>query len=104
VAANQRETTPPEKEPAASDEKFEATGSQGRYTIQVAAFKSFRDAVTQMAELEKKGFTANRTAKELDGITWYRVRIGEFTSRAAAARYLDRLNQAGINGMIITRE
>ncbi|MFN2436671.1 MAG: SPOR domain-containing protein [Desulfotignum sp.] len=104
VASKQRETVPPEKQPAASDEKFEAAGSSGRYTIQVAAFKSFRDAVTQMAELEKKGFTANRTAKELDGITWYRVRIGAFASRDAAARYLDKLNQAGINGMIITRE
>ena len=104
VAAKQVETIVPEKGSAASDEKFEDTGSPGRYTIQVAAFKSFRDAVTQMAELEKKGFIANRTAKELDGITWYRVRIGAFASRNAAARYLDKLNQAGINGMIITRE
>ena len=104
VAAKQMDTLQPEKDPAASGETFESTGSPGRYTIQVAAFKSFRDAVTQMAELEKKGFTADRTTKELDGITWYRVRVGEFTSRDMAARYLDKLNQAGINGMIITRE
>lgn len=104
VAVKQKEILQPEKDAADPDEKFEAPGSPGRYTIQVAAFKSFRDAVTQMAELEKKGFTADRTTKELDGITWYRVRIGAFTSRDAAARYLDKLNQAGINGMIITRE
>ncbi len=104
VAAKQMDTFQPEKNPEASGENFEFTDSPGRYTIQVAAFKSFRDAVTQMAELEKKGFTADRTTKELDGITWYRVRVGEFTSRDMAARYLDKLNQAGINGMIITRE
>jgi cell division protein FtsN len=104
AAAKQMEPIQPGKEPAASGEQFEAPGSRGRYTIQVAAFKSFRDAVTQMAELEKKGFTADRTTKELDGITWYRIRVGEFTSRDMAVRYLDKLNQAGINGMIITRE
>ena len=104
VAAKQTDTLQPEKNPETSDEKLYDTGSPGRYTIQVAAFKSFRDAVTQMAELEKKGFTANRTTKELDGIIWYRVRVGEFTSRDMAARYLEKLNQAGINGMIITRE
>jgi cell division septation protein DedD len=104
AAARQMDTLQPEKDPEASGDTFESTGSPGRYTIQVAAFKSFRDAVTQMAELEKKGFTADRTTKELDGITWYRVRVGEFTSRDKAVRYLDKLNQAGINGMIITRE
>jgi cell division protein FtsN len=92
-----------EKTPASS-EKPEKSNSQGSYTIQVAAFKSFRDAVTQMTTLEKKGFTATRTTKEMDGITWYRIRIGEFVSRDAAVQYLEKLNQAGINGMIITKD
>ncbi len=38
-----------------SEKEMGKQGTQGRYTIQVAAFKSFRDAVTQMAALEKKG-------------------------------------------------
>ena len=88
----------------ASGEKSEKSNSQGSYTIQVAAFKSFRDAVTQMAILEEKGFTATRTTREMEGITWYRIRIGAFTSRGAATQYLEKLNQAGINGMIITKE
>jgi cell division septation protein DedD len=102
----EKQVDPPlqdEKTPA-SGEKPEKSNSQGRYTIQVAAFKSFRDAVTQMTTLEKKGFTATRTTKEMDGITWYRIRIGEFVSRDAAVQYLEKLNQAGINGMIITKE
>lgn len=104
VAGKQREAVSHTDEPTPSARQPDESNSQGRYTIQVAAFKSFRDAVTQMATLEKKGFTANRTAKELDGITWYRVRVGEFTSRDAAAQYLKQLNQAGISGMIITRD
>lgn len=104
LAEKPKEATAEEIKTLAWTGEAKELNSENRYTIQVAAFKSFRDAVTQMAELEKKGFTANRTAKELDGITWYRIRIGAFASRDAAARYLDKLNQAGINGMIITRE
>lgn len=78
--------------------------SSGRYTIQVAAFQSFRDAVTQMAVLDEKGFAATRTSKRIDDVTWYRVRVGTFATRDAAAQYLSRLNQAGINGMIIIED
>lgn len=104
VAEKQMEIPLQDKKTPASGEKPEKSNSQGSYTIQVAAFKSFRDAVTQMTTLEKKGFTATRTTKEMDGITWYRIRIGEFASRDAATQYLEKLNQAGINGMIITKE
>ncbi len=93
-----------EGEATVPDRQPETLNSDGRYIIQVAAFKSFRDAVTQMATLEKKGFTATRTTREMDGITWYRIRIGEFATRDAATRYLEKLNQAGINGMIITKD
>jgi cell division protein FtsN len=81
-----------------------ASGTGGEYTIQVAAFKSFKDAVTQTAVLDEKGFTAMRTSKKIDGVTWYRVRVGAFATRDAARRYLEKLNQAGINGMIIKKE
>jgi cell division protein FtsN len=74
------------------------------YTIQVAAFQSFADAVTQTAILDEKGFSATRTSKKIDGVTWYRVRVGGFASRDAARRHLEKLNQAGINGMIIKKE
>lgn len=104
VAENSGKATAEELKTLVWTGETEKPVSEGRYTIQVAAFKSFRDAVTQMATLEKKGFASTRTTREMDGITWYRVRIGEFSSRDAAARYLEQLNQAGINGMIITKE
>jgi cell division protein FtsN len=85
-------------------ETDQRSGADGAYTIQVAAFKSFKDAVTQMAILDEKGFSADRTSKRIDGITWYRVRVGAFVTREAAARYLETLNQAGINGMIIKKD
>jgi len=80
------------------------SGAGGPYTIQVAAFKSFTDAVTQTAVLHEKGFAATRTSKKIDGVTWYRVRSGGFATRDAARRYLEKLNQADINGMVIKKE
>ncbi len=76
----------------------------GMYTIQIAAYKSFKDAVTQMARLEKKGFASYRTLGKKEGVTWYRVRVGGFETRAAASRYIEKLKQAKIDGMIIKKE
>jgi cell division protein FtsN len=76
----------------------------GKYTIQVAAYKDFKDAVTQMAILEKKGIDAYRIRGEKGGITWYRVRTGAFTDYDAAKAGLEKLNQARVGGMIIKKE
>lgn len=81
-----------------------AQPEQGRYTIQVAAYTSFTDAVTQMALLEKKGFASYRTLGKKKGITWYRVRVGSFATRKAASLYVEKLKQAKIEAMIIKKE
>ncbi len=75
----------------------------GNYTIQIAAYKDFKDAVSHMANLEKKGFTSYRIKAQKDGQTWYRVRSGLFTTKELADRYLKKLKQAKINGMVIKR-
>jgi cell division protein FtsN len=76
----------------------------GMYTIQIAAYKSFTDAVTQMALLEKKGFASYRTLGKKKGITWYRVRVGSFATRKAASLYAEKLKHAKIEAMIIKKE
>lgn len=75
-----------------------------RYTIQVAAYKAFKDAVSQMAALEKKGIEAYRIKGEKDGATWYRVRTGAFHDYQTAAARLRELKKARVNGMIIKKE
>lgn len=78
--------------------------SKGNYTIQVAAYKEFKDAITQMAVLEKKGFTSYRVRAQKDGVTWYRVRTGSFETYDDAKKYMEKLNQAKIKAMIIKRD
>jgi len=77
---------------------------KGGYTIQVAAYNAFADAVTRMALLEKKGFASYRVLGKNGGVTWYRVRVGSFTTKDAASRYFEKLKEAKIDGMIIKKE
>ncbi len=81
--------------------KKEAT--PGIYTIQIAAYKHFKDAVTQMASLDEKGFSSYRTKGEKDGITWYRVRTGEFSTHEEAKKFKLKLDKAKIKSMIIKK-
>ena len=77
---------------------------KGKYTIQIAAYKAFKDAVSQMATLEKKGFSSYRVKGKKDGQTWYRVRTGSFASYADAKKIKEKLKKAKINSMIIKKE
>jgi len=94
----------PKKKAGAETAPADTPVADGRYTIQVAAYKAFKDAVTQMSQLKEKGFTSYRTKGEAGGSTWYRVRTGSFKDFQSAQVELDRLKQAKINGMIIKKD
>ena len=76
---------------------------QGNYTVQIAAYKDFRDAVTQMAILEKKGISSYRVKGSKNGVTWYRVRSGSFANFDEATEFKKKLDKIKINSMIIKR-
>lgn len=78
-------------------------GSSGKYTIQIAAYKDFKDAVTQMAQLEKKGFKSYREKTSINGETWYRVRAGSFSTLDEAKAFVKKLEKARIKGLIIKK-
>ncbi len=77
---------------------------KGGYTIQIAAFKAFKDAVTQMAHLETKGFSSYRVKAQKDGVMWYRVRTGSFSTYDDAQQFVLKLKKAQINAMIIKKD
>jgi cell division protein FtsN len=74
---------------------------KGRYTVQIAAFKVFTDAVSQMTALESKGFSSYNIKVQKDGITWYRVRSGSFTNFNEAKKLKQKLEKFKINPIII---
>jgi cell division septation protein DedD len=77
---------------------------QGNYTVQIAAYKNFKDAVTQMAILEKKGIASYRIKGSKNGVTWYRVRSGSFADFDKATEFKEKLGKIKINSMIIKKD
>lgn len=75
----------------------------GIYTVQIASYRDFKDAVSQMASLEKKGIQSYREKGEKDGETWYRIRSGSFASLDKAKKFRDRLKDLKIDSIIIKR-
>ncbi|MBU0465956.1 MAG: SPOR domain-containing protein [Proteobacteria bacterium] len=74
---------------------------KGIYTIQIAAYKEFKDAISQMVLLDEKGFSSYREKGEKNGVAFYRVRTGSFANWEEAEKMKEKLNKAKINAQII---
>ena len=74
---------------------------KGIYTIQIAAYKEFKDAISQMALLDEKGFSSYREKGEKNGVAFYRVRTGSFANWEEAEKMKEKLNKARIKAQII---
>ncbi|MDX9898016.1 MAG: SPOR domain-containing protein [Spirochaetia bacterium] len=61
------------------------------YWIQAAAFTSRSRADDLQRDLASKGLSTLITVKDLDGVTWYRVRIGPYGSEREAKGWLDTI-------------
>ena len=73
------------------------------YTIQVAALRTQQDADRIKALLLLRGFQANVSTVASNGVTWFRVMVGPFASRAQAAETQSVLiRRERMNGMIRT--
>ena len=57
---------------------------QGSWAIQVNAFPVERDAQSLSQKLKKKGYDAYVVSANIQGRTWYRVRVGNFATRQEA--------------------
>ena len=95
-------TKPPQKPTSVSKSKIRP--SVKTYTIQAASVKNARDADRLVAELKKTGFRAYRAIGKVPGKgIWYRVRIGEYKSRASARHTLNKLKKAGLKPIVIEK-
>jgi cell division septation protein DedD len=83
---------PASKPPA---ETTAAPASGPLYYVQVAAFTDRAQAQTAAETYRKQGYTVFVTnPKPTDTRTWYRVRLGGYTTRDGAVSLLDKLNAA----------
>ena len=97
-----KSTKPPQKSSSALKSKNRP--SVKTYTVQAASVKSARDADRLVAELKKTGFQAYRAIGKVPGKgIWYRVRVGEYQSKASARRTLNKLKKAGLKPIVIEK-
>ena len=100
---------PDTKAPDAKASDTKANGQQKSpngqiYTIQVAAYQNYEDAVAETTELEEMGFSPYQEKAQKNGKLWYRVRVGNFASLEHAKIAKTWLSKAGIDSIIIKRE
>jgi cell division protein FtsN len=99
VSENKKQARPKPSPPSAPETT--TTPAKGNYTIQLAAYKQFKDAVSHMSDLEAKGISSYRIKTAKDGVTWYRVRTGSFNTYAEAEQFKRKLEKSKIKSMII---
>jgi len=77
----------------------QASSAKPVYSVQVAAFRARREAEIKSRELEAKGFESRIEPPPTPG-DYYRLKVGNFTTRAAAAEMAERLKKSGFDTMI----
>lgn len=76
----------------------------GKYTIQVASYPTEKEAEQYASDLKNKGFEAFYIPAEIKGKTWYRVSIGNYSTRAEASKRLENVKkQAELKNAIIQK-
>jgi cell division septation protein DedD len=93
-AVSKAEAKPPEAvkpRPAETVKPGVSEGGEGRFTVQVGAFKTRAQADALRAQLAAGGQVAYVSEVLADGVTQYRVRVGAFATREAAREAATRL-------------
>jgi DedD protein len=93
---------PPVQTEARSAPPSPSPVQDGRYTIQIAAYRDARSAEKMVEELRAKGYPGYFLHTEIkDKGFWFRVRVGAFNERTAAEGMLKRLNGDRYQGMVV---
>jgi cell division septation protein DedD len=88
-------TKAPSSKPPAETKKTPAVSPTGLYYVQVAAFTDRSQAQAAADKYKKQGYTAIvANPKPSDTKTWYRVRLGGYSTRERAVDLLAKLNAA----------
>jgi cell division septation protein DedD len=100
------EKTPPTKQDTPPDKStMPKIDPNGRYTVQIGAFQNQTEANKLMNSLKSNGYPAFiKQVETPDNKTWYRVRVGTFSTKSEALNYGDKLKQraSGVKYVFIT--
>ncbi len=77
-------------------------GHIGPYSVEIQAVMDGSAALQLVNKLRQLGYQAYSVETEIEGHTWYKVRVGHFASRAEAQAAEERLHEQ-FNGSLTTR-
>ena len=106
VAAELKSTTPPDAGAIPDEGKIRSeSGSESEaaseYVVQIASSPDRSYAEQTVSTFTARGYQTHMTSAEVNGVTYYRVRIGRFSSSDSAARVRDDLAQKfGVSGFV----
>ncbi|WP_089340525.1 SPOR domain-containing protein [Burkholderia singularis] len=86
---------------AAAKPAAPAADANTGYLLQVGAYKTESDAEQQRARLGFQGFESKVTKRDVNGVTYYRVRVGPFSKFDEMNSARQRLSDAGIDTAVI---
>lgn len=70
--------------------------NQAQYGVQVAALKKANHADFVRKNFSTKGYQVYRQKTEVDGVTWYRVRLGPYANEEEARETLEQIKSSGL--------
>lgn len=96
-------TRPPIPVPPPTPSAPTAAPVMGRYSIQVGSYQQAAGASQKIGQWQSKGYDAFMSIGEIPNQgTWYRVRIGNFSTREQAKTFLEQLTrQENIPAIIV---
>jgi len=95
------------KKPPIAAQKTSAAvgpGTKLRYTLQIASYQDKDMAEDEVKKMKTQGYAAFVVSSQVpDKGTWYRVRLGSFSNKAAAEKLQkELLAKAGVSPIIVT--
>ena len=102
VVVPDEELARPEPRPATRPEQPPAAAVSGkRYMLQVGSMRSAREADALKAKLAFLGLQAQVSEARIKGVTWYRVRLGPYSTTTAMQGARKRLAANGYQALAI---
>lgn len=85
----------------AEPEQQQAVNNQGSYMFQLGAYRNRNQAIQMQQRAKQNGMNTRVEPAQVNGQTWYRVRLGPTDNLQIVNRWKQRLNSMGINPMMI---
>jgi septal ring-binding cell division protein DamX len=104
VAPTTRQKEPKAAEPVATAPAPRVSGGSGSFAVQISSWPTKERAEALANSLSKKGYSAFVAEGDVNGKTWYRVRVGSYSAQADAGDAVAKLKNDGFDGAIVVKQ